>query len=93
MAEDRKRLGLTILAVERGQLAGFGSGRFEHEVERRRGDRVMVGGDLECLGQQLVGVLDFPGDQPAQGGFARAVGFFGIGPGRAEESSRPHRHA
>ena len=88
MAEDRKRFGLTVLTVERGQLARFCSGRFQHEVERRRGDRVMIGGDLERCRKQLVGVFDFPGNQPAQGVFARAVGFFGIVPGRAEDSLR-----
>ena len=32
-----------------------------------------------------VGVLDLPGDQSPQGGLACAVGFLGIGPGRAED--------
>ena len=38
-----------------------------------------------AVGEQPVGVFDFPGDQPTQRGFACPVGFLGIGPGRAEE--------
>ena len=79
---------MAVFTVERGQLAGLGSGRFQHEFERRRGDRVMIGGDLECLGQQMVGVFHFPGNQSPQGTLARSVGFPGIGPDCAEDFLR-----
>ena len=86
-ADGRRAQGprLAIPTVQGGQLAGLGTRRFQHELERRGGDRVTIGGDLEGLVEQLIGILDLPGDETPQGGLARTVGFLGIGPGRAEE--------